>query len=98
MITYQVTAIVLPEFVAVFEAYIPGHLDDVLATGCFTRATLEKSGDGRYRARYEAPDRATLERYFAEHRDRLRADFRAHLPRGVELSRETWDELLRRGD
>ena len=48
---------------------------------------------GRYRIRYEAPDRAALERYLAEHAARLRGDFAAHFPAGVELSREVWDAL-----
>jgi hypothetical protein len=94
LVAYEITAVVAPELAAAFEAYIRNrHIPDLLATGCFERATFATSGLGRYRARYEAPDRAALDRYLAEHAPRLRADVAAHFPKGLELSREVWDEV-----
>jgi hypothetical protein len=94
MVTYEITTTVRPELAAAFEAYMRGrHIPDLLATGCFTAASLATAGPGRYRVRYDAPDRATLERYLAEHASRLRADLAAHFPAGAEVSREIWDAL-----
>jgi Domain of unknown function (DUF4286) len=94
MVTYEVIVLVEPAHVAAFERYMRGrHIADVLATGCFERATFERSAPGRYRTRYEAPDRPALERYLAEHAPRLRDDAAAHFPSGLKTSREIWEEL-----
>ena len=94
MITYEVTATVDPAITTEYERYMRArHIPDVLASGCFREATFGRSEVGRYRIRYEAPDRATLERYLAEHAPRLRADVEHHFPTGVTLTREVWDGL-----
>jgi hypothetical protein len=98
MVTYEVTATVRPDLVTRYEAWLTGHVDDLLATGCFVAATIGRSAPGRYRVRYEAPDQAALDRYLAEHAPRLRAEALAQFPEGLELSREVWEVLTHRGD
>ena len=94
MVTYEVTAVVRPQLAGDYERYMrEQHIPDLLATGAFVAASFSQAGPGRYRIRYEAADRAALERYLAEHAPRLREDFLRHFPEGVELSREVWETL-----
>lgn len=96
MSTYEITATVRPDLVESYEAYmLERHIPDLLATGCFESASLERASAGRYRIRYEAPDRPTLDAYLDEHAARLRADFAAHFPEGVEVAREIWERVQR---
>jgi hypothetical protein len=91
MITYEVAATVAPELRARYEVYMrERHIPDVLATGLFTGARFARSDEGSYRVRYELAGRAALEKYLQVHAPRLRADFAAHFPHGVELSRDSW--------
>jgi hypothetical protein len=90
-ITYEVTAVVPEEFVEQFEAYMrERHIADVLATGYFESATFSRA-DTKYRMKYVAPDRESLDAYLANDTTRLRDDFHAYFPEGIELSREVWD-------
>lgn len=74
-----------------YERYMRDrHLRDVLASGCFVEAVLERAGGGKYRARYVAASQADVDRYLNEHTAVLRADFAKHFPVGVQLSREVW--------
>lgn len=92
-VTYEVTAIVPPEFVESFEKYMRDrHIGDVLATGNFESATFSRTG-GRYRMRYVAHSRGSLDQYLEKDTMRLRDDFYAHFPAGIELSREMWDVI-----
>ncbi len=94
MITYEVTALVDASLTQQYEEYmIEKHLGDVLSTGCFTEAVLERAAAGRYRARYVAQSEGDLERYLRDHTAEKRADFAKHFPTGVQLSREVWTEL-----
>jgi len=93
MIVYEVTATVDEDFYEAFESYMRGHASEVVATGAFTSGTFETTGAGRYRMRYFAETRETLDSYFAEHAPRLRRSFAQHFPQGVELSREEWNVL-----
>ena len=93
MISYEVTAEVPPELAPRFESYMSGHIPAVLATGCFSAASLSRAAPGQYRTRYEAPDQATLDRYLAQHAPALRADFAAHFPEGVSVRRAVWEVL-----
>jgi hypothetical protein len=94
MITYEVTANVDAALTAKYEEYMTSrHLADVLASGCFTEAVLERASPGKYRARYVAETEADLERYLRDHTAAKRADFAKHFPIGVTLSREVWTEL-----
>jgi hypothetical protein len=94
VITYEVTAIVDASLTRQYEEYmISKHLADVLESGCFVEAVLERAAAGKYRARYRAESEADLERYLREHTAAKRADFAKHFPTGVTLSREVWTEL-----
>ncbi len=96
MIAYEVTAEVEERLVAAFEGYMRDtHIPEVLASACFRAAMLERSSPGRYRTRYLAGSRADLDRYLENHTAALRADFSAHFPEGVALSREVWSTLER---
>lgn len=90
-IWYEVRASVRPDVVTRYEAYMrEKHIRDVLATGAFRSATLERAAAGEYCIRYEAPSRDALERYLRDHAPRLREDANAHFPEGVELRRAEW--------
>lgn len=94
MITYEVTAIVDAALTVQYEQYMTSkHLADVLSSGCFVEAVLERAAPGKYRARYMAQNEEDLERYLREHTAAKRADFAKHFPTGVILSREVWTEL-----
>jgi hypothetical protein len=96
MITYEITATVRDDLREAYERYLRDrHIPDLLATGCFSAASLSRSAPGRFRIRYEAHDRASLDRYLAEYAPRLRTDALAHFAEGVELSREEWDVVAR---
>lgn len=96
MIVYEVSATVERELVPDYERYMRDqHVPDVIGTGSFTRASIVKAGENRYRIAYEVQDDATLQRYLDEYAPALRADFARHFPTGVELSREIWRVLER---
>lgn len=97
MIVYEVTAEVPHDAAEAYERYQRGrHIPDVMATGCFREAALERGGapaaDGalRYRARYVATSAAELARYLRDHAPALRAHFARHAPPGVRLARAEW--------
>ncbi len=70
------------------------HLPDAWATSCFTSITWEQAGPGRFRGVFTAPDRADLDRYFADHAPGLMADAAAHMPGGMAPPhREEWTVL-----
>ncbi len=92
-VTYEVTALVPPEFIERFEDYMRHrHIADVLATGHFESATFSRT-DGKYRMKYVAHSRESLDQYLANDTMRLRDDFYKHFPEGIELSREVWDVI-----
>ncbi|HEY7614865.1 MAG TPA: DUF4286 family protein [Gemmatimonadales bacterium] len=96
MIGYEVTAVVESELVAAYEEYMrEQHIPAVFATGCFQCTVFARSSPGRYRASYLARTQADLDRYLQEHTATLRADFAAHFPEGVSLSREVWVTVAR---
>lgn len=91
MIAYEVTAEPEERLAGSFERYMrETHIREVLATGCFQSAILASSSSGRYRTQYLARNQADLDRYLERHTAALRADFAAHFPEGVALSREVW--------
>jgi hypothetical protein len=91
MVTYEITAIVRADLRAAYEAYMATrHIPDLLATGCFSHASLAHSTPGRYRVRYEAHDRAALDRYLAQHAPGLRQHFAETFADGIDVSREEW--------
>lgn len=97
-LVYEVTAVVELEMSEGWERYMrEQHIPDVLATGCFSRASLARASGGRYLIRYHLASRADLDRYLAQAAPALRAEFTARYPGGVALTRETW-ELLQEWD
>lgn len=94
MVTYEITATVRADLCAAYERYMQSrHIPDLLATGAFTGASIARGDGGRYRIRYEAHDRAALDRYLAVDAPRLRAHFAETFPEGVEVAREEWSVL-----
>jgi uncharacterized protein DUF4286 len=92
MMTYEITATVRPDLVSVYERFMrERHIPDLLATGHFTAASLGRSRPGRYRIRYEARTRESLDRYLAEDAPRLRAHLQSEFPDGIEVAREEWE-------
>jgi hypothetical protein len=69
------------------------HIPDLLETGFFGGAKMARAGENRYRIQYEAHDQKALDEYLNTEAGRLRADFLAHFPEGVEVSRENWAVL-----
>ena len=99
MVRYEVIADVAPELVDRYVEYMRSrHFPEILATGCFVRIGLDRASATRFRSRYEARTRADVDRYLAEHTARLRADFAAHFPTGVTLTREIWEEIVEMGE
>lgn len=95
MITYEVTATIPDAGTARrYEEYMTSrHLRDVLASGCFVQAVLERADVGKYRARYVAREQADVDRYLRDHTAALRRDFAEHFATGVSLSRDVWQAL-----
>jgi hypothetical protein len=94
VITYEVTAIVPGALVSDYEGYMrERHIPDLLATGCFSGACFSRSAPGRYRVRYEAFDRESLDRYLAVHAAEMRGHFMETFPEGVSVEREEWEVL-----
>jgi hypothetical protein len=90
-ICYEVLATVDPAYVAAWEHYMLNeHIPDVLLTGCFLEARLDRGEAGRFRVRYRVADTATLDRYLAEHAPALRAEALQRFPQGVRLERAVW--------
>lgn len=94
MVRYEVTADVSPELVDQFLVYMRAtHIPQIFATGCFASIAFDRATATRFRTRYEAAQRADLDRYLEQHTARYRADFAAHFPTGVTLARELWEEV-----
>ena len=95
-VVYEVSARVAPELRERYERYMrERHVADVMATGAFVSATLERGEGDVYRVRYVARSRPALEAYLAGHAGALRADFLRELPDGVQLTREILRTLAR---
>ena len=93
-ISYEVTAEVRPDLCEAFERFMKDrHIPDVMATGCFESATFYRSASGRYRTRYDARDRRTLNKYLEEHVARLRTQVAETFPEGIVFEREEWEAL-----
>ncbi|QYO65553.1 DUF4286 family protein [Leptolyngbya sp. 7M] len=90
-ILYEVTVTVSVEIDGAFRKYmVEKHIKEVIDTGYFLSATFARIVNGKYRTSYVAADQVALNKYFAEHADRLRADFNEHFPNGVSIYREEW--------
>jgi len=94
VIVFEVTIDVRDGLGDAFGAYLnERHIPDLMGTGCFAWASLLRSAPGRFRARYEAPDRAALDRYMNEHAAVLRAHVLENFPEGLKFEREEWELL-----
>jgi hypothetical protein len=88
----EITAVVRENLVEAYEKYMRGrHIPDLLATKYFRAAYFTRTLDNRYRIQYHAIDEAALNEYLKTEAERLRADFSAHFPEGVEVVREIWE-------
>ncbi|HMS10446.1 MAG TPA: DUF4286 family protein [Pyrinomonadaceae bacterium] len=93
-ILYEVTVTVESPNRDGFEDYMTRrHIPDVLATGCFARASFVTDGAGKYRTTYLAAGQAALDRYFSDFASGLRDDFTVHFPAGVSVERQVWHWL-----
>ncbi|HEV7239695.1 MAG TPA: DUF4286 family protein [Thermoanaerobaculia bacterium] len=91
-VVYEVTATPDPEIRAAYESYMrETHIRDVLETGCFIAARFATAASGQCRTSYIASQQEHLDRYLDQHAQRLRADFTAHFPAGVGLTRDVWN-------
>ena len=94
MIAYEVTATPEPQLRDAYDDYMRRtHIRDVLATGCFVAARFLSAASGQFRVSYIASTQEDLDRYLAQHAQRLRADFAAHFPSGIALTRDVWNVL-----
>jgi Domain of unknown function (DUF4286) len=97
MLDYEVILRVREDLRTAWEAYLPAHVADVFATGCFEAAVIHRGEPGEYRCRYTVSSRAMLDRYLSEFAPAMRADTRDHFPVGVEITRAVWTEWKRLG-
>jgi hypothetical protein len=93
-VTYEATLDAEPHLVDALEAYMRGrHIPRIFATGCFRAIRFERAGETRFRTAYQAAVRADLDRYLRDHTEAMRADFLAHFPTGVTITREVWEPV-----
>lgn len=91
MLIYEITATVDAELVANYESYMTErHIPELLATGYFAAAFFAKNGE-TYRIGYHADSQELFDAYIANDAERLRKDFGAHFPTGIEVSRQVLD-------
>ena len=91
MLIYEVTATVDSKLTAEYEKYmVEQHIPDLLATGHFQAAFFAKNVL-QYKIGYHAESQKQLDRYFADHAERLRADLKEHFPTGIEFSRQIFE-------
>ncbi len=91
MVIYEITSVVEENLAEAYEKYMrERHIPDLLDTKYFSAAYLTYTSGNRYRIQYHATDEAALDEYLKTEAERLRADFSAHFPEGIELSREVW--------
>ena len=93
-VVYEVTVEVERSLVEAFVRYMTEeHLPQIHATGCFRRIRFDRAGPTTFRSAYQATTAADLERYLQHHTATFRADFGAHFPTGVTVSRVTWNSI-----
>ncbi|MDX2194341.1 MAG: DUF4286 family protein [Gemmatimonadales bacterium] len=91
---YEVTITADPAIADRYERWLrERHVFDMIATGCFIAATLDRGEGGRFRVRYRARTRADVERYLATHAAALRGHAAEAFPEGLSAEREVWTEL-----
>ncbi len=91
MVTYEVFADVRADLADEYAQYMEHeHIPDVLRTGAFTGAALERSGVSKFRTLYRAATQAVLDEYLGSDTQRMRALFAVRFPAGVVLTRTNW--------
>jgi hypothetical protein len=78
MFVYEVIASVKSDRAAEWHAWIVPHMQEVVDTGCFDSASLERiidetTSDVLFRVRYQSPSMDLVDRYIADHAPALRA-------------------------
>ena len=91
-VLYEVEATLDPAIVADFDAWLPGHVSQVIACPGFTAAEIQAlaaagAGPPLRRVQYRLESQAALDRYLAEDAPRLRADGIARFGDKVSFSR-----------
>lgn len=78
MIIYEVRVLIEPAIETAYRAWLDAHIREIIALPGFTGAALyaeaDPSGKPCFVMHYQLRDQASLDRYFAEHAPRLRAD------------------------
>jgi hypothetical protein len=93
-VVYEVTVEVERSLVDAFVRYMTEqHIPQIYATGCFHRIRFDRAAPTTFRSAYHAATGADLERYLQDHTATFRADFGAHFPTGVTVSRVTWSSI-----
>ena len=93
MIRYEVTLDCSEATAPSLERWMRNtHAPEMLATGCFVAIHFDRA-EGRFRTVYQAEAREHLDRYLADHADRMRRSFHEEFPAGVAITREIWEEL-----
>lgn len=92
-VIYEVEARVDPSVVDEFDAWLPGHVREVIACPGFTGAEMQRpvgedaAGGILRRTQYRVENMAALERYFGQDAPRLRADGAARFGEKAVFSR-----------
>jgi hypothetical protein len=90
---YEVLLEAEPGLADVLASYmVERHIPAIFATGCFRRIRFDRAGSATFRTSYEGPAQ-DLERYLRDHTAAFRADFNAHFPNGVIVTRITWGSV-----
>ena len=69
------------------------HIPDLPETGYFSGAIFSSSIVGCYCIQYQARRQKSLDEYFNNDAERLRADFYKHFSEGITLTRENREVL-----
>ncbi len=72
------------------------HIQDVLQTGCFTKAVMYRLDEQEliFRIDYHANSKVELERYLSCFAKQLRDDHVNHFPKGVTVTRNFWNPIF----
>jgi hypothetical protein len=106
MTLYEVNIDVHPHVSAAFDAWLPGHIDELLAlpgfidAQVFTRPVLtdgEHAGWQRRTVHYRLRTAADLERYLSEHAPQQRAEAISRFGAQVHYERRVFEFAYRRG-
>lgn len=79
MVIYEVNLVIDAEIAEAYGAWLGEHIEAILAIEGFVSADWEvgeegPAGKALWSVRYTLRDRAALDRYYAEHAPRMRAD------------------------